>query len=298
MEIFPPKQGLLGIPESGGFALGEAKVVVIPFGLEATVSYGAGTAKGPQAIIEASHQVELFDEEFWRETVQDYGVSTLKPFAIEKPVEKALDQLERVVEEVLANDKFPLILGGEHALTPGAIRPFMKRHKKLSILHFDAHADLRDGYEGEHFSHASAIRRVLELGDITVVSIGIRNISAGEIPYLEDNLDRIKIYWGKDRQSYNPAEIVAALGDNPVYVSFDLDGFDSSLMPATGTPEPGGLFWDDVIPILREAGRRKKIIGGDVVELAPMDQNHAPDFLAAKLCYKILNYALSPQQRP
>ncbi len=295
MGFVPQKQGFLGIPEKEGCRPEDAKVVVIPFGLEATVSYGAGTARGPGAIIEASHQVELFDEELWREAVFDYGVATLAPFAVEKPVGKALDQLEGVVEGVLAKSKFPLVLGGEHALSPGALRPFMKRHKKLSILHFDAHADLRDGYEGEHFSHASAIRRVLDLGGISVVSIGIRNISAGEIPYLEKNSDRIKIYWGKDRQSYDPGEIVAALGDAPVYVSFDLDGFDSSLMPATGTPEPGGLFWDDVMPILREAGRTKTIVGADVVELAPMDQNHAPDFLAAKLCYKILNYSLCDQ---
>lgn len=295
MDFLPQKQGLLGLSESDGCPPKDAKVVVIPFGLEATVSYGAGTAEGPAAIIEASHQVELFDEEFWRETVHDYGVATLAPFAIATPVEKALNQLEEIVEGVLAKGKFPLVLGGEHALTPGATRPFMKRHKKLSILHFDAHADLRDGYEGEHFSHASAIRRVLDLGDITVVSIGIRNISAGEIPYLDENSGRLKIFWGKDRLSYDPGEIVGALGDAPVYVSFDLDGFDSSLMPATGTPEPGGLFWDDVMPILREAGRQKKIIGADVVELAPMDRNHAPDFLAAKLCYKILNYALCDQ---
>jgi len=293
MEFLEQKQGLLGISESDGCAPEAAKVVVIPFGLEATVSYGAGTAKGPQAIIDASHQVELFDEELWRETVHDYGVATLKPFPIAKPVPKAIEQLEGIVADVLEQGKFPLVLGGEHGLTPGAIRAFMKRHKKLSILHFDAHADLRDGYEGEHFSHAAAMRRVLDEGDINLVSIGIRNISAGEIPYLEENSDRITVFWGKDRLSYDPVKIVDALGDAPVFISFDLDGFDSSLMPATGTPEPGGLFWDDVMPILREAGKRKTIVGADVVELAPMAQNHAPDFLAAKLCYKILNFALA-----
>lgn len=268
-------------------------MVVVPFGLEATVSYGAGTGKGPGAIIEASHQVELFDEEFWREAVHDYGVATLKPFPLKKPVAKAIEQLEGITDKLLDRNKFPLILGGEHAITPGAIRAYMKRHRKLSILHFDAHADLRDGYEGEHYSHAAAIRRVLDEGDINVVSIGIRNISKGEIPYLEANSERIKIFWGRDRLNYNPVKIVEALGKAPVFVSFDLDGFDSSLMPSTGTPEPGGLFWEDVVPILREAGRKKTIIGADVVELAPRSHNHAPDFLAAKLAYKILNYALA-----
>jgi len=294
MDFVQQEQGFLGISESDGCAPDDAKVVVIPFGLEATVSYGAGTAKGPQAIIEASHQVELFDEELWREACFGYGVATLKPFPIKTPVAKAIKQLADIVGTVLDQGKFPLILGGEHGLTPGAIRAFMKRLGKLSILHFDAHADLRDGYDGEHFSHAAAMRRVLDEGDINLVSIGIRNISAGEIPFLEKNSDHIKIFWGKDRLSYDPVKIVDALGDAPVFVSFDLDGFDSSLMPATGTPEPGGLFWDDVMPILREAGKRKTIIGADVVELAPMASNHAPDFLAAKLCYKILNYALSP----
>jgi len=295
MEFLEQEQGLLGITESKGCAPEAAKVVVIPFGLEATVSYGAGTAKGPGAIIEASHQAELFDEELWREAVHDYGVATLKPFPIATPVAKAIEQLEGIVDKVLRSGKFPLILGGEHGLTPGAIRAVMKRHKKLSILHFDAHADLRDGYQGEHYSHAAAMRRVLDEGDINLVSVGIRNISAGEIPYLEANSDRIKIFWGKDRLTYDPARIVDALGDAPVFISFDLDGFDSSLMPATGTPEPGGLFWDDVMPILREAGKRREIIGADVVELAPMPGNHAPDFVAAKLCYKILNYALGAQ---
>jgi len=293
MKYLDQIDGFLGIPEEEGCKPDKAKAVIIPFGLEETVSYGTGTSKGPEAIIEASHQVELFDEEFWKEAVHDYGVATLKSFLLESPIEKALDQLEGIVEGVLAAGKFPLTLGGEHGLSPGALRPFMKRHKKLSILHFDAHADLRDGYGGEHFSHAAALRRVLDLGDINLVSIGIRNISKGEIPFLEANQDRIKIYWGKDRRSYNPPEIVAGLKDNPVYVSFDLDGFDSSLMPATGTPEPGGLFWEDVAPIIKLAGETKTIIGADVVELAPMDDNHAPNFLAAKLCYKILNYALA-----
>lgn len=292
MKFLPSEDGFLGLPESSATSPDKAKAVVIPFGLEQTVSYGAGTAKGPQAIIAASHQVETFDEELWREAVDDYGVATLAPFEIKKPVEKALDQLEGIVEEVLAKDKFPLVLGGEHGLSPGALRPFVKRHGKLSILHFDAHADLRDGYEGQHFSHASAIRRMFDLGDVTVVSLGIRNISKGEVPYYEQNKNRIHIFWGRDRLTYDPAKIVSLLGDAPVYVSFDVDGFDSSAMPATGTPEPGGLFWDDVLPVIREAGRRKNIVGADVVELAPLEANHAPDFLTAKLCYKILNYAL------
>jgi len=293
MKFLSPEQGFLGLPKKDAVPPERAKAVIIPFGCEQTVSYGIGTAKGPAAIISASHQVELFDEEFWAEPVYEYGVATLKAFAIKKPMSKAIAQLEGIVAKVVGEGKFPLTLGGEHGLSPGAIKAVLKKYPKLSILHFDAHADLRDGYGKHFYSHAAAVRRMLELGDIRIVSCGIRNISKGEIPYLEANRERIHIFWGKDRSSYNPKKMIDLLQDRPVYLSFDVDGFDSSLMSATGTPEPGGLFWEDVMAIIREAGRRSRIIGADVVELAPSKANHAPDFLTAKLCYKILSWSLA-----
>ncbi len=139
-----------------------ARAVVIPFGLEASVSYGGGTARGPQAILNASHQLELFDIELWREAYKDYGIAAIREPKVKKKIPAALDQLEAIVERVLTEDRFPLVLGGEHSLTPGAIRPFVKRYPDLVVLQFDAHADLRDGYHGEHFSHAAAMRRVLD----------------------------------------------------------------------------------------------------------------------------------------
>jgi agmatinase len=293
MQFLSPEKGFLGLPKKDAVPPAKAKAVVIPFGCEQTVSYGTGTSRGPAAILAASHQVELFDEEFWDEPVHRYGVATLKPFPIKKPMPKAITQLAGIVAKVLKEGKFPLTLGGEHGLSPGAIQAVLKKHPKLSILHFDAHADLRDGYGKHFYSHAAAVRRMLELGDVRIVSCGIRNISKGEVPYLEANRKRIHIFWGKDRLSYNPKKMISLLQGRPVYLSFDVDGFDSSLMPATGTPEPGGLFWEDVMAILREAGRRCRIIGADVVELAPSKANHAPDFLTAKLCYKILNWSLS-----
>lgn len=293
MKFLSSEEGFLGLPKSDALSPAKAKAIVIPFGCEQTVSYGTGTRRGPAAILQASHQVELFDEEFWCEPVYNYGVATLRAFPIQRPMSKAISQLETIVGRALNENKFPMILGGEHGLTPGAIRAILKKHQKLSILHFDAHADLRNGYGQHHYSHAAAMRRVLELGDIHIVSNGIRNISKSEIPYLEENKKRIHIFWGKDRLTYKPKQIVNLLRDRPVYISFDVDGFDSSLMPSTGTPEPGGLFWEDVMSIIREAGRRCQIIGADVVELAPSRFNHAPDFLTAKLCYKILNWALS-----
>lgn len=292
-DLYASEDGFLGLPAADGFSYPKAQAVVIPFGLEGSVSYGGGTARGPAAILEASYQVELFDEDLWREPFRDYGLVTLK----ERPVNgsdipAALDKLSRLTSRVLADGKFPLVLGGEHSVTPGAIRPFLETYDDLVLLHFDAHADLRDGYEGEHFSHAAAMRRVLDHPTVPITSIGIRNISAEEIPFLESNRHRITIHWAKDRSSWNIEEIVAPLRGRPIYLTFDLDGFDSSLMPATGTPEPGGFFWEEAIGIIKAAGASGRIVGADITELAPIDGLSAPNFLAAKLAYKILNHAL------
>ena len=205
---------------------------------------------------------------------------------------RALDQLEDLVEDTLESGRFPLVLGGEHSITAGAIRPFARRFDDLAILHFDAHADLRDGYAGEHYSHAAALRRCLDFPHVSLVSIGIRNISAEEVPFLEANRHRVRIHWARNKADWRLDDILQPLRNKPVYVTFDLDGFDSSVMPATGTPEPGGLHWDDVLPVIRAVAECAAIVGADVNELAPRPELHACDFLAAKLVYKILSYAL------
>jgi len=294
LKVLKSDDAFLGLPEEDAVSIEEAKAVIVPYGLEASVSYGGGTANGPQAMIDASHQVELFDEEFWCEPFRQYGVVTLENDAVDgSNISAALDQLEAKTRTILGAGKFPLVFGGEHSITPGAIRPFLEKFPDLAILHFDAHADLRDGYEGEHFSHAAAIRRVLDHPTVPIVSLGIRNISAEEIPFLNDNKDRIHIHWAYQKADWDLETILAPLEGRPVYLTFDLDGFDSSLMPATGTPEPGGLFWDDALKVIREAANRGEIVGADINELAPMESFHAPDFLAAKLAYKILNFALA-----
>ncbi|MBU6338487.1 MAG: agmatinase [Rickettsiales bacterium] len=292
LDLMPQKSGFLGVEDKYLKSIDDAKVVVIPFGLEKSVSYGGGTTKGPKAIIKASQQVELFDEEFWCEPFRKYGVATMKEMKIDRSsVPNALKQLEKITAKILDAGKFPLILGGEHSITAGSIRPFVKKYPDLAILHFDAHADLRDGYDGEHFSHAAALRRVMDNPISTLISCGIRNISAGEIPYLEANKKRITIHFAKDKRKWDPKKIVAPLKGRPVFVTFDLDGFDSSLMQATGTPEPGGMMWEDALDIIREASKISHFVGADVVELAPNKFLHSCDFLAAKLCYKILSYA-------
>jgi agmatinase len=291
------ENGFLGVPQEyidRGYLKNydDAKVIVVPFGLEKSVSYGGGTKNGPRAIIEASPQIELFDEEFWLEPFLQFGVLTMKAPKIDaSSVEKSLEQLEKITEKILQAGKFPLILGGEHSITAGSIRPFVKKYPDLAILHFDAHADLRDGYDGEYFSHASALRRVMDNPISTLISCGIRNISASEIPFLEANSKRIKIHFAKDKKNWNIQEIVAPLKGRPVFLTFDIDGFDSGIMQATGTPEPGGMQWDDALEIIRQASKICKIVGSDVVELAPVKYLHSCDFLASKLCYKILSHA-------
>ncbi|MEM7620927.1 MAG: agmatinase [Pseudomonadota bacterium] len=290
--FYPSHEGFLGIEGVPLPSPKNTKALIIPFGLEASVSYGSGTADGPDAIIKASHQVELFDEEFWCEPVNSYGVETLKPIDIPKDLDKALNTLDNYVEYSLQNGYFPLILGGEHSLTAGAIRPFAKDYSELIVLHFDAHADLRDGYEGFHYSHASAMRRVLDHKNISVISVGIRSISSGEIPYVENHKDKISIFWAKDKETWHTDHFIEKLSGKNFYISFDVDVFDSAIMPATGTPEPGGLQFYEALKLLRLACEKGTCVGADIVELSPIPNFHACDFLTAKLAYKILNYAI------
>ena len=281
------KQGFLGIDNK--FSAKE-KVVVIPFGLEKTVSYGGGTKNGPREIIKASHQVELYDEELNCEPYKKIGIKTLKPFRIKKEINSAISQIAEINKKLLNNKIFPITLGGEHSITPGCIKPFVKKYKKLTLLHFDAHADLRESYGGEKFSHASAIKRCLDNKNVSVISFGIRNISAEEIPVLKKNKNRIKIFWAKDKNKWNYKKFKRLIKNKNVYITFDVDGFDSSIMPATGTPEPGGIFWDEALKIIKIACINSKIVGADVNELAPIKGFNSFNFLVAKLVYKILSY--------
>jgi agmatinase len=293
LKFLPAARGFLEAEREGAHQPDRAQAVVIPFGLEASVSYGHGTAKGPAAILEASKALELFDEELWSEPYRSWGVATLAPPRIKTPNAAALDQLADLVESVVAQDKFPLVLGGEHALTPGAIRPLVERHPDLVVLQLDAHADLRDGYLGEHFSHAAAMRRVLDNPGVSLVQVGIRAISAGEVPFLEGNRHRISVHWGKDIRNWQLEEIVAPLKGRPVYITFDIDALDPSIMPSTGTPEPGGIPYEEALAILKRAAQVARIVGADIVELAPIKGLHAPDFVTARLAYKLLAYAMA-----
>jgi agmatinase len=292
LEYLPSAESFLDPAYPDARGPGDARAVVVPFGLEASVSYGSGTAAGPAAILAASRQVELYDDELACEPCLGFGVATLREPKIAAPLEAGLDQLAGLVEAVLAEGKFPLVLGGEHALTAGAIRPFAARHKDLVVLQLDAHADLRDGYQGQRYSHASAMRRVLDHAGVSVVSVGIRAVSREEVEFAAANRDRVAIHWARDRARWDIGEIVAPLKGRPVYVSFDIDALDASVMPATGTPTPGGLSYDQALAILRRACAAGEVVGADLVELAPIPGLHACDYTAAALAYKLLSYAL------
>ncbi len=287
MNYLSNKKGFLGVDNNFNF---KAKAIVIPFGLEKTVSYGSGTKNGPKEIIKASHQVELYDEELNCEPYKKIGIKTLKPFKIDKNIVKALKQISKINEENLKQKIFPLVLGGEHTITPGCIAPFAKKYDKLCLLHFDAHADLRESYNGNQFSHASAIRRCLDHKNISVISFGIRNISSSEIYFLNKNSSRIKIFWSKNKKKWDLKKFKKLIKNKTVYLTFDVDGLDSSVMPATGTPEPGGLFWDETLDIIKIAFKNSNIVGADINELSPIKGFDSYNFLVAKLAYKILSY--------
>jgi len=288
LKYLSNKKGFLGIDNKSKV---KENVVIIPFGLEKTVSYGSGTRKGPNEIIKASHQVELFDEDLNKEPYKNIGIKTLKPFPIKKKMDDALKQIENINKLLLDKKKFPLVLGGEHSLTAGSIRPFIKKFGKICLLHFDAHADLRNSYNGNKFSHASAIRRCLDDPKVNVISFGIRNISSSEVPFLKKNKKRIKIFWAKDKSKWNLNKFKKIIRNKKVYITFDVDGLDSSLMPATGTPEPGGLFWNETIKIIKIAAQSSHVVGADINELSPIKGFDSYNFLTAKLAYKIISYS-------
>ncbi len=287
MIFLKQKDGFLGYDANTKI---KSKVVVVPFGLEKTVSYGGGTKNAPREIIKASHQVELFDEELRKETFKYIGIRTLKPFKIKNQIKSAMDQIANINQKIISKKLFPLVFGGEHSITSGSIRPFVKKFKSLYILHFDAHADLRDQYGGEKFSHATAIRRCLDFKNVKVISFGIRNLSKEEMNFYSNNKKRLKIFWCNEKKKWKKSEIRKIFKNKNVYITFDVDGFDSSLMPATGTPEPGGLFWDDVMPILKNVCSVSNVVGADINELAPIKNFNSCNFLTAKLAYKIISY--------
>lgn len=278
----------LGVPPEEN-TLEKSRVVILPVPFERTVSYGVGTRNGPGAILEASHYVELYDDEL-DEDVHRIGIHTLPAWLPERMDPTAcVEELTGIVGGLLGHGRFVLTVGGEHSISSGPIRAYQKRYPQMSILHFDAHGDLRDEYEGEKHSHACAARRFLELG-LPAVHVGIRSISREEVEFArESGLLIVSNREMHRSDAWMDRALARLTGD--VYVTFDVDFFDGSLVPGTGTPEPGGGTYDQALAILRRVASERRIVGADVVEHAPTPGNRAPDFMVAKLCYKLIGYA-------
>ncbi len=270
----------------------KSKVAIVPVPYEATTSYGKGTKNGPTAILEASQQVELFDDELWIEP-HKIGIQTVLPVEmapVTAETENPFHELRDVVRPIIEFGKFPVIIGGEHSLSLGSVAACADRYPDLSILQIDAHADCRDSYEGNPYSHASVSYHIYKgLPNPLITQVGIRNISAGEIQWLEEEKPRINIFWARNQDRWNFNEIISTLSDN-VYLTIDLDGLDSGIMPSTGTPEPGGMSWYQLTDLIKLLCVKRNVVAADIVELAPIKGLNAPDFLAAKLMYKLIGY--------
>jgi len=298
MPFLPTNFGLL---EAADADYERARAAVLPVPFERTVSYGHGTSAGPAAILRASQSMELWDEELGSEPYRQ-GIATLPPFLPEAfDLGEAMAELQAEAAGHLAAGKFLVTLGGEHSLTIAPVRAAREEIERdggaLGVVQFDAHADLREEFEGTPYSHASVMRRVVEDG-LPTLAVGIRSLSTPEADLVRER--GLPVIWGSELDDpATPgrfAELLAALPD-AVYLTFDIDYFDPSLVPATGTPEPGGGRWWPTLALLRTLFRTKRVVAMDLVELAPVANLPASDFLAAKLVYKCLGY-LMESERP
>jgi agmatinase len=269
-----------------------ARVVIFPIPLDRTTSYVPGTRNGPHEILVASAHMELWDEETQTD-VHSIGIFTLPemefPFA---SMDEVVREIRRVTAELLNRDKFPFILGGEHSITPAVVGAMAAKYSGLSVLQIDAHADLRESFMGTPHNHACAMRRTLEFARTT--QVGIRSLSPEEAAAAPTLATEIFYDFNMRANADWVDRIVDSLSEQ-VYITIDVDGLDPAIMPATGTPEPGGLSWYETLAVLRRVIERRTVVGCDVVELSPMPGHVAPNFLCAKLIYKILSYRFGPE---
>ncbi|MFH0886885.1 MAG: agmatinase [bacterium] len=268
-----------------------AKAVVIPAPYEATTTYGKGTKKGSTAILAASQQVELYDHQLGTEPYK-IGIATMA--AIKMNSGNYREKVGSSVAQVLKDKKFPILIGGEHSLTYGAVKASVEKYPDLSVLQIDAHADLRDVYYRSKWNHGCVMRRILEI--CPAVQVGIRSISAEEVEFAKSSGQIERIHWAESASAQTAADLKALttkigsqLSKN-VYITVDTDGFDPSIIPGTGTPEPGGLDWYEVLDIIKAVFRSKNVVGCDVMELSPIKGQLASEFTVAKLVYKMIGY--------
>ncbi len=267
------------------FANGDKSMIVlvsVPY--DATSTWMKGSARGPKAILEASRNMELYDIETGTE-VYRRGIHTDDPLKVPASAEMMVNQVQKTVGEWLKRNKYVVTLGGEHTVAIGAVKAHHNKYPGISVLQLDAHADLRQEYQGSPFNHACTAARIREICPLT--QVGIRSMDKEELKYI----DPARIFFQEKiiRQKEWMQEVIDTLSER-VYLTLDLDVLDPSIMPSTGTPEPGGMDWGVLLELIRKVCQRKELVGFDVVELCPSRQNRAPDFLAAKLIYKILSY--------
>ncbi|MEE8471267.1 MAG: agmatinase [Dehalococcoidia bacterium] len=293
-ELFnPPRTSFAGIlPHPTAFD--EAKVIVLPVPYDSTTEYKSGARDGPQAIIDASQYLELYDAELDREP-SEAGICTMPEVqpVMDSP-QQMVERVHHIATDLLGEGKLLAMLGGEHSLTIGMVTAFRDRYPDLSVLQLDAHADLRDQYMGTKYSHACVMRRVWEL--CPFVQVGIRSMSREEHRFLEQH--QIEPFYAEALTEPDCADLVVSRLSPQVYISIDLDVLDPSIMSAVGTPEPGGISWQQILELLKATAGNRQIVGFDVVELCPREGPTSCAFLAAKLAYKLMGYATFPLDTP
>ena len=280
--------GFLGL-ENSATKVEEANILIIPVPLEYSTSYGKGTATGPEAIINASFYLECYDEELDDE-VWKAGIFTTEAINITSDPANSLDIIKNVISSYINDDRFIVILGGEHSLTAAVHEAFYKKYQNISVLQLDAHSDLRNEYEGSKYSHACVMRRIWEKNK-NIVEIGIRSQCKEEKEFISKN--RIPVFYAHELYGKPfPLKILDDLNDD-VYITIDADFFDPAIMPSVGTPEPGGFFWYETLQFLKTVINRKNVVGIDIVEFSPIKDLIHPDFLLAKFIYKLIGYKIN-----
>lgn len=279
-------------------SLEQAKVVVLPIPFEATVSYGGGTRLGPDAIILASQQVELYDREYDREPACDYGVATLPALDLPDEPEAAVHAIAAATAKAASTGHFVVGLGGEHTVSVGFGRGLLSAlGGPLTIVQIDAHSDLRDEYEDSPYSHACIARRLLEEPGVEqLLQLGIRSVCAEEVQVARSQPERVRVWYAEEVHAGGwQAELIQRVAGRRVYLTIDVDGLDPSIVPATGTPEPDGLTWTEALAVLHTVTQHAQVIGMDCVELAPAEGQHMADFAVAKLLYKAISYCMKSE---
>jgi agmatinase len=290
MQQLEADQNFLKIEDPALCGYAESRFVIYEAPYEHTSSYHSGSKDGPRAILRASHYVEFYDEVLEQETLRKGGICTLEPLDFKGKVNRfAVSLIEQQTDQLLKDGKFPVMLGAEHTVTLGAVQAFKKRSPKLSVLQIDAHSDLRQSYEGNQYSHASVMARVVELG-VPLVQVGIRALCVEEADFIRQGGTALTLFAHRLRQMPTQQwvdQVVASLSDD-VYITIDADGFDPSIVPAVGTAEPNGLTWNDGQALLSAVCAKKNVVGFDVVEIAPAPDSTLSEYTLAKLVYRLI----------